>query len=192
VWSPMRTRIGPATRASWASPAAATASVALVNATKNASPWVSTSIPVWRANASLSARRCSARSSAYFAPCSWRSLVAPSTSVKRNVTVPLGSSGRATIRARIAPRRPLARRARAPGRQGRHSCRSADVPAVGRFPDASRQPSVGLGEDVRLRGERAIGSGLEHDGEPIQLSAFTSRDGGRRAFGRIARPSSRR
>ena len=58
--------------------------------------------------------------------------------------------------------------------------------------DASRQPSVGLGDDVRLRGDRVIGSGLELDGEPIQLSAFTSRDGGRRAFGRIARPSSRR
>jgi hypothetical protein len=56
----------------------------------------------------------------------------------------------------------------------------------------SRQPSAGLGEDVRLRGERAIGSGLELDGELIQLSAFTSGDGGRRAFGRIARPSARR
>jgi hypothetical protein len=56
----------------------------------------------------------------------------------------------------------------------------------------SRQPSAGLGEDVRLRGERVVGSGLELDGEPIQLSAFTSGDGGRRAFGRIARPSTRR
>ena len=56
----------------------------------------------------------------------------------------------------------------------------------------TRQPSAGLGEDVRLRGERVIGSGLELDGEVIQLSAFTSRDGGRRAFGRIARPSARR
>jgi hypothetical protein len=56
----------------------------------------------------------------------------------------------------------------------------------------TRQPSAGLGEDVRLRGERVIGSGLELDGELIQLSAFTSGDGGRRAFGRIARPSTRR
>jgi hypothetical protein len=56
----------------------------------------------------------------------------------------------------------------------------------------TRQPSAGLGEDVRLRGERVIGSGLELEGEVIQLSAFTSEDGGRRPFGRIARPSSRR
>jgi hypothetical protein len=56
----------------------------------------------------------------------------------------------------------------------------------------SRQPSAGLGEDVRLRGDDVIGSGLELDGELIQLSAFRSEDGGRRAFGRIARPSRRR
>jgi len=53
-------------------------------------------------------------------------------------------------------------------------------------------PSAGLGLDVRLRGERVIGSGLELDGELLQLSAFTSRDPGARAFGRIARPSRRR
>jgi len=57
--------------------------------------------------------------------------------------------------------------------------------------ERSRQPSVGVGEDVRLRGERVIGSGLELDGEVIQFSAFTSRDGGRESFGRIARPSRR-
>jgi hypothetical protein len=56
----------------------------------------------------------------------------------------------------------------------------------------ARQPSAGLGEDVRLRGDRVIGSGLELDAELIQLSAFTSEDGGARAFGRIARPSRRR
>ncbi len=56
----------------------------------------------------------------------------------------------------------------------------------------SRQPSAGLGEDVRLRSEHVIGSGLELEGELIQLSAFRSGDGGRRAFGRIARPSRRR
>ncbi len=55
----------------------------------------------------------------------------------------------------------------------------------------ARQPSAGLGEDVRLRGERVLGSGLELEGELIQLSAFRSDDGGRRAFGRIARPSRR-
>jgi len=63
--------------------------------------------------------------------------------------------------------------------------------AAGRA-ELSRQPSVGLGEDVRLRGAQIIGSGLEFDGELIQLSAFRSEDGGRRAFGRIARPSRRR
>jgi len=49
-----------------------------------------------------------------------------------------------------------------------------------------------LDENVRLRGPGVIGSGLELDGEPIQLSAFTSSDDGQRAFGRIARPSRRR
>ena len=58
--------------------------------------------------------------------------------------------------------------------------------------ERSTQPSVGLGDDLRLRSELVIGSGLEVDGELIQLSAFTSRDGGRRAFGRIARPRNRR
>jgi hypothetical protein len=40
--------------------------------------------------------------------------------------------------------------------------------------ELSRQPSAGLGDDVRLRSEHAIGSGLELDGELLQLSAFTS------------------
>ncbi len=62
---------------------------------------------------------------------------------------------------------------------------------VGRA-ELSRQPSAGIGEDVRLRGVSVIGSGLELEGELIQLSAFRSEDGGRRAFGRIARPSTRR
>ena len=57
--------------------------------------------------------------------------------------------------------------------------------------EGTKQPSAGLGDDLRLRSELVIGSGLELDGELIQLSAFTSRDGGRRAFGRIARPSRR-
>ena len=58
--------------------------------------------------------------------------------------------------------------------------------------DQNRQPSAGIGEDLRLRGEQVIGSGLEFDGELIQLSAFRSDDRGQRAFGRIARPSRRR
>jgi hypothetical protein len=56
----------------------------------------------------------------------------------------------------------------------------------------TRGPSAGLGEDLRLRGIGVIGSGLELEGEVIQLSAFTSGDGDARAFGRIARPSARR
>ena len=68
---------------------------------------------------------------------------------------------------------------------------SAFVDEVGAA-NATRGPSAGLGQDVRLRGTAVIGSGLELDGETIQLSAFTSGDGGARAFGRIARPSRRR
>ena len=56
----------------------------------------------------------------------------------------------------------------------------------------TRGPSAGLGQDVRLRGPGVIGSGLELDGERIQLSAFTSDGGADRAFGRIAQPSRRR
>ena len=56
----------------------------------------------------------------------------------------------------------------------------------------TRQSSAGLGDDLRLRAERVVGSGLEFEGELIQLSAFSCRDGGRDAFGRIARPSRRR
>jgi hypothetical protein len=57
---------------------------------------------------------------------------------------------------------------------------------------AAEGPSAGLGSDVRLRGAGLIGSGLRVDGETVQLSAFSSADGGERAFGRIARPSLRR
>ena len=56
----------------------------------------------------------------------------------------------------------------------------------------TRGPSAGLGEDVRLRADRVIGSGLELDDELLQLSAFTSEGDSGRAFGRIARPSQRR
>jgi hypothetical protein len=57
---------------------------------------------------------------------------------------------------------------------------------------AARQPSVGLGKDVRLRGQNVIGSGLEFDRELLQVSAFTTTGGYERAFGGIARPSRRR
>jgi hypothetical protein len=54
----------------------------------------------------------------------------------------------------------------------------------------SRGPSAGLGEDLRLRGDGIVGSGLELDGELIQLCAFSIGNGGPTT--RIARPSSRR
>jgi hypothetical protein len=56
----------------------------------------------------------------------------------------------------------------------------------------TRQRSAGLGNDIRLQATNVIGSGLELDGELVQLSAFTSRGGSEHAFGRIARPSRRR
>jgi hypothetical protein len=56
---------------------------------------------------------------------------------------------------------------------------------------AGRQPSAGLGKDIRLRSTGVIGSGLELGSELLQLSAFTSEHADR-AFGRIARPSTRR
>jgi hypothetical protein len=37
----------------------------------------------------------------------------------------------------------------------------------------TRRPSVALGEDLRLRGGDVVGSGLEVDGELIQLSAYS-------------------
>ena len=63
------------------------------NAKKKASPCVSTSTPPPAEHASRMIRRCSASASAYAsAPSACRSVVEPSTSVKRNVTVP--SEGR--------------------------------------------------------------------------------------------------
>jgi hypothetical protein len=50
-----------------------------------------------------------------------------------------------------------------------------------------KQSSVGLGNDLRLSGDGVVGSGLEFDGERLQLSAFRSE--GRRT--RIARPKHR-
>jgi hypothetical protein len=53
----------------------------------------------------------------------------------------------------------------------------------------SRGPSAGLGEDLRLRGDDIVGSGLELDGEVIQVCAFSTENGAPRT--RIARPSAR-
>lgn len=53
-----------------------------------------------------------------------------------------------------------------------------------------RGPSAGLGEDVRLRADGVVGSGLEFEGELVQLCAFSSEDRG--ATTRIMRPSARR
>ena len=92
---PMRKRIWRSASASVITCAAATAPPAVGNAKKKASPWVSTSTPFSAAHASRTTPRCSARASAYpSAPSSCRSLVEPSTSVKRKVTVPLGRSSR--------------------------------------------------------------------------------------------------
>ncbi len=52
--------------------------------------------------------------------------------------------------------------------------------------------NVTLGERDGVDLPRVIGSGLELDGERIQLSAFTSDGGADRSFGRIAQPSRRR
>jgi hypothetical protein len=53
----------------------------------------------------------------------------------------------------------------------------------------SRRRSPGLGDDVRLRGEDVVGSGLELDGELLQLCASSDVP---RVRARIARPSRRR
>jgi ARG and Rhodanese-Phosphatase-superfamily-associated Protein domain len=63
------------------------------------------------------------------------------------------------------------------------------VTAIAEAP-CSRGASAGLGEDVRLRGESLVGSGLELEGELLQLCAFSTQKG--RARTRIERPSRRR
>jgi hypothetical protein len=55
----------------------------------------------------------------------------------------------------------------------------------------SRRASAGLGEDVRLRGTGIVGSGLEYDGELVQLSAFSRADEPDKTATRITRPSRR-
>lgn len=75
---------------------------------------------------------------------------------------------------------------------------AATAAAIGNFVSAlsasgiTRRPSAGRGDDLRLNGAQILGSGLELDGELLQLSAFT-RDGASGArLGRISRPSRRR
>jgi hypothetical protein len=54
----------------------------------------------------------------------------------------------------------------------------AEAPSAGdafemlRSCTATRRPSVGLGEDLRLEGKGVIASGLEVDGELVQLSGY--------------------
>ena len=57
---------------------------------------------------------------------------------------------------------------------------------------ATGGPSAGLGEDLRLRGESVVGSGLELGDELLQLSAFTSEGGRTLRPARIARQTARR
>jgi hypothetical protein len=52
-------------------------------------------------------------------------------------------------------------------------------------PRRSRRPSAGLGEDVRFRGHGIVGSGLELDGELVQLRVLERR----RDFCELDRPS---
>jgi hypothetical protein len=56
----------------------------------------------------------------------------------------------------------------------------------------ARHPSAGRGEDIRLTSGAVLGSGLELDGELIQLSAFTRGADGDRRPSRIVRPTQRR
>src|SRR4051794_17079787 len=53
----------------------------------------------------------------------------------------------------------------------------------------SRRASAGLGEDLRLAADRIVGSGLDLDGELIQLCAFSSEP--RATVTRIVQPTSR-
>jgi hypothetical protein len=61
-------------------------------ATKKASPWVLTSIPPPSAMARRMIAACWSWTAGYRSPSAWSRRVEPSISVKRNVTVPVGSS----------------------------------------------------------------------------------------------------
>ena len=56
----------------------------------------------------------------------------------------------------------------------------------------SRRRSAGLGDDLRLRGDDVIGSGLEVDSELVQLCVFSTRQRNSRTWSRVGRPSRRR
>jgi ARG and Rhodanese-Phosphatase-superfamily-associated Protein domain len=56
----------------------------------------------------------------------------------------------------------------------------------------SRRASAALGDDIRLRGEDIVGSGLEYNDELVRLSAFSTARGSSSAATRITRPSWRR
>ena len=90
-WIPFGHVCGLPRSARWSSSDAATASSGLENAMKNASPCVSTSKPSCLANEARSRRRCSPSSPITVAELR-RRRVDPSMSVKRNVTVPRGST----------------------------------------------------------------------------------------------------
>jgi hypothetical protein len=49
-----------------------------------------------------------------------------------------------------------------------------------------------LGDEVRLRGEDIVGSGLEYNDELVQLSAFSTAGGSSSGATRITRPIRRR
>ena len=125
------------------------------NAKKKASPWVSTSTPPAAVHASRMTRRCSASASAYAtAPRSCRSFVEPSTSVKRNVTVPVGRSSRTRrdhppARSRRPVMRSRLERALLPG------------PVCGNVSELRRSPTVyPCGKRRRLAALNALGSRL--------------------------------
>jgi hypothetical protein len=56
----------------------------------------------------------------------------------------------------------------------------------------TRRPSAGRGTDVRIKGTEILGSGLDLDGELLQLCAFTRAGTGPRRRSPIVRPSRRR
>jgi hypothetical protein len=56
----------------------------------------------------------------------------------------------------------------------------------------SRRRSVGLGDDIRLRRDGVVGSGLELEGELLQLCAFSTDASTAAAHTTIARPARRR
>jgi len=55
----------------------------------------------------------------------------------------------------------------------------------------SRRRSAGLGDDLRVRGDEVIGSGLEIGSELVQLCLFSTRQRHSRARSRVAQPSRR-